>query len=225
MPTPDSLLPTPDFRLAAIVSRPFQENSYVAWLAGHTDCLIVDPGLEPDLIIERLREEELEPAAILITHGHSDHIAGNGALKRRWPDCPIIIGEHETEKLTRPDLNLSADFGVPLVSPPADQTVAEGERLTVAGFELIVREIPGHSSGHVVFIWHAGKPPIVFGGDVLFSGSIGRTDEMVQGDFTQLAAGIRTKLYTLPDDAIVLPGHGPATTVGEEKRTNPFVRG
>jgi glyoxylase-like metal-dependent hydrolase (beta-lactamase superfamily II) len=93
---------------------------------------------------------------------------------------------------------------------------------SAAGIDLEVAHIPGHSSGHVVFIWRGARPIVVFGGDVLFAGSIGRTD-FPDGSFEELAAGIHTKLFTLPDDTIVLPGHGPATTVGDEKRTNPFV--
>jgi glyoxylase-like metal-dependent hydrolase (beta-lactamase superfamily II) len=211
--------------VATVVSKPFQENTYIAWLAGHTDCLVIDPGLEPAKIIGFLEEEELTPAAILNTHGHSDHIAGNGAMKSRWPDCPLVIGEHEVGKLSDPRQNLSADFGGAIVSPPADTTVRDGDLYSAAGFDLLVREIPGHSSGHVVFIWQAGSPQVVFGGDVLFAGSVGRTDEMVGGSFALLARGIRDKLFTLSDDTIVLPGHGPATTVGEEKLSNPFVGG
>ncbi len=213
----------PKCRLASVVSRPFEENSYIAWLDGRHDCLVVDPGLEPDKILGYLDQEKLQPAAILITHAHSDHIAGNAALKRRWPQCPLVIGAAEADKLTDPKKNLSAGFGVPLVSPPADVTVVEGDRYDAAGFELLVREIPGHSSGHVVYSWTAGEPPLVFGGDVLFAGSVGRTDAMVGGDFDLLAAGIREKLYSLPDETVVLPGHGEPTTVGEEKRSNPFV--
>jgi glyoxylase-like metal-dependent hydrolase (beta-lactamase superfamily II) len=213
----------PRCQYAPIVSRPYQEITYVAWLDGRTDCIVVDPGLEPDLILGFLDEQRLTPAAILITHGHPDHIGGNAAMKRRWPDCPLVVGIHEAEKLTDPELNMSAQFGLPITSPPADVTVREGEYYDAAGFHLLVREIPGHSSGHVVFIWNEGNPPIVFGGDVLFAGSIGRTDELVGGSFEELAAGIRGKLYTLPDETLVLPGHGPATTIGEEKRNNPFV--
>jgi hydroxyacylglutathione hydrolase len=214
--------PSP-IRIATIVSRPFQENTYVAWLAGHTDCLVIDPGLEPDLILEFLDRQRLTLAAILNTHGHTDHIAGNGAMKRRWPEAPLVIGENETAKLSDPRLNLSADYGAGFTSPPADATVCDGEIYRAAGFDLLVREIPGHSSGHVVFIWQSGSPQVVFGGDVLFAGSVGRTDEKVGGSFEQLARGIREKLFTLPDNTIVLPGHGPATTIGEEKRSNPFV--
>lgn len=212
----------PAIQLAAIVSAPFEENTYVAWLEGHRDCLVVDPGLEPDEILKFLEEQSLEPAAILITHGHSDHIAGNGELKERFPDCPIVIGRGDAPKLTNPALNLSAAFGAHLVSPPADVLLDEGDTYNAAGFELEVREIPGHSSGHVVFIWHAGEPIVVFGGDVLFAGSIGRTD-FPDGSFEDLSTNIHAKLFTLPDSTQVLPGHGPPTTVGQEKRTNPFV--
>jgi glyoxylase-like metal-dependent hydrolase (beta-lactamase superfamily II) len=209
-------------RLAVVVSAPFEENTYIAHLEGRSDCLVVDPGLEPDEILAHLANEGLVPAAILITHGHSDHIAGNGALKRRYPDCPIVVGHGDAEKLTSARLNLSASFGANLVSPPADVLVRGGDVYSAAGFDLTVAEIPGHSSGHVVFIWRAGRPMAVFGGDVLFAGSIGRTD-FPDGSFDELASGIHGKLFTLPDDTVILPGHGPATTVGQEKRNNPFV--
>jgi glyoxylase-like metal-dependent hydrolase (beta-lactamase superfamily II) len=208
--------------ILTIVSRPFAQNTYIAWLADRKDCVVFDPGLEPAKILSAIEEHDLTPAAILLTHGHSDHIGGNAALKERWPDCPIVVGADEAEKLTDPAKNLSARFGVPIVSPEADRLVREGDIIDYAGFKLEVREIPGHSSGHVVFIWHDGQPPLVFGGDVLFAGSVGRTD-FPDGDFEQLATGIHEKLFTLPDETIVLSGHGPPTTIGHEKRTNPFV--
>jgi len=208
--------------LATIVSAPFEENTYIAWLEGRDDCLVVDPGLEPDEILAFLSEHQLRPAAVLITHGHSDHIAGNEAMKRQFPDCPIVIGRGDAAKLTDPALNLSAAFGAYLVSPPADLLLDEGQIYQAAGFALEVRNIPGHSSGHVVFVWHESEPKLVFGGDVLFAGSIGRTD-FPDGSFDDLATNIHGKLFTLPDDTQVLPGHGPPTTVGHEKRTNPFV--
>jgi hydroxyacylglutathione hydrolase len=210
-------------QIITVVSRPFQQNTYVAWLEGRTDCVVIDPGLEPGRIIAEISQHGLTPAAILITHGHSDHIAGNGAMKDRWPDCPIVIGTNEVDKLSEPTRNLSAQFGVPLVSPPADRLVNEGDTIDYAGFTFEVREIPGHSSGHVVYIWLASHPPIVFGGDVLFAGSVGRTD-FPDGSFEQLSQGIHEKLFTLPDETVVLSGHGPATTIGREKLTNEFVR-
>jgi hydroxyacylglutathione hydrolase len=209
-------------RLEIIVSAPFDENTYVAWLEGRSDCLVIDPGLQPQKILAVLHANKLTPAAILNTHGHSDHIAGNQAMKDRWPDSPLVIGRLDAPKLTDPELNLSAMFGLRLISPTADVLLDEGDNYSAAGFELSVRLIPGHSIGHVVFIWKAAQPIVVFGGDVLFAGSVGRTD-FPDGSFEQLAAGIHEKLFVLPDDTVVLSGHGPKTTVGEEKRTNPFV--
>jgi glyoxylase-like metal-dependent hydrolase (beta-lactamase superfamily II) len=111
---------------------------------------------------------------------------------------------------------------VPLVSPPADRLLDHGERVAVAGLEFSVREIPGHSRGHVVFVVEGVAPVVVFGGDVLFRESVGRSD-FADGDADALAAGIRSQLYVLPDDAIVYPGHGGPTTIGHERRHNPFV--
>jgi len=211
-----------DLQLASIVSSPFEENTYIAHLQGRTDCVIFDPGLEPAKILAYLQEHSLTPAALVCTHGHSDHIAGNAALKQRWPDCPLVIGEGDAAKLTDPMLNLSGQFGIPITSPPADKLLREGDRYSAAGLELDVLETPGHSPGHIVLVWNAQPPPLVFGGDVLFQGSIGRTD-FPDGNFRQLESAIHEKLFTLPDETIVLPGHGPETTIGHEKRTNPFV--
>lgn len=210
--------------LRVVVSEMFQENCYVAWLDGRRECLIFDPGFDPAAVIAVIEENGLTPAAIVNTHGHSDHIAGNEAVKDRWPDCPIVIGEHEADKLTDPMLNLSGLYGFALLSPPADQLVRHGEVFCSAGIELEVRETPGHSRGHVVFLWKGQTPWLVFGGDVLFQGSVGRTD-FPDGSFRQLEASIRNQLYTLPDDTQVLPGHGPPTTIGAERRSNPFVQG
>lgn len=208
-------------RVATIVSQPFAENTYVAWLAPRTDCLVIDPGLQPSQILRFLDDEGLTPACILNTHGHADHIGGNRALKDRWPACPLVIGRRDAPMLTDANLNLSGDFGLPLVSPAADLLVDDGSVYSAAGFDLHVLEIPGHSPGHVVYVW-LSQPPYVFGGDVLFAKGVGRTD-FPGGSARQLFAGIRQKLFSLPDDTIVLPGHGPGTTIGAEKRHNPFV--
>ena len=208
----------------AIESMPFSQNTYLVHLPGRKDCVLVDPGMQPELIFEAVDRAGLEPAAILVTHGHCDHIAGIPTLKERWPDLPVVVGRGDAPMLTDPNLNLSAQFGLPYAVGPADVLLDEGETYSAAGIEFETREIPGHSSGHVVFVIQGVQPPVVLGGDVLFSGSIGRTD-FPGGSFDTLAHGIRTKLYVLPDDAIVYPGHGPATTIGREKRSNPFVEG
>jgi hydroxyacylglutathione hydrolase len=215
-------LGTADVGITRIESAPFAQNSYVLRRPGVDDCAIVDPGFEPEAIIAVVEDRGLVPRAILLTHGHSDHIAGNAALRRRWPGVPILVGRGDAHKLVDPVANLSAPFGLPLVSPPADRLVSAGETVEVAGFALEVREIPGHSAGHVVFLVVGTAPRLVFGGDVLFRESVGRTD-FPDGDAPALASGIREALYTLPDDTVVFPGHGEPTTVGHERRHNPFV--
>jgi len=207
--------------IQTVESQPFAENTYIAYRSDQTDCIVVDPGFEPEKVLAILDREQLVPVAILNTHGHSDHIAGNQALKQRWSDIPLIIGQDDADKLTDPEKNLSAPFGVELRSPPADELVKDGQVLSLAGMDWTVCDTPGHSRGHVVFIYQA-RPVIVLGGDVLFQGSIGRTD-FPDGDMHALVDSIHQKLFTLPDDSIVLPGHGPPTTIGQEKRTNPFV--
>jgi glyoxylase-like metal-dependent hydrolase (beta-lactamase superfamily II) len=206
-----------------IESQPFLENTYIVGLPGRSEVLVIDPGLEPDLILDFLRENQLTPAAIVNTHGHADHIGGNAALKEAFPAAPLIIGADEERLLSDTDANLSAPFGVPVTSPPADQLVREGDVVEAAGIRLEVLDVPGHSPGHVVYVYRS-VPPVVFGGDVLFEGSIGRFD-FPGSDGKLLLEGIRAKLYTLPPETAVYPGHGPVTTIGQEKRTNPFVRG
>jgi glyoxylase-like metal-dependent hydrolase (beta-lactamase superfamily II) len=210
-------------QIRTLVSLPFEENTYVVHLAGRADAVVIDPGLEPGLILDYLRNTGLSVAAVLNTHGHADHIAGNGAMKEAFPQAPLIIGAGDARLLRDADANLSAPFGQPLTSPPADRTVREGDVVEAAGLTLEVLDVPGHSPGHVVFV-HRGAPVRVFGGDVLFRGSVGRAD-FPGSDGPLLLAGIRTKLFALPPDTLVYPGHGPVTTVGHERLTNPFVGG
>lgn len=209
-------------QIHTIVSLPFEENTYVVWRTGRKDALVIDPGLEPELILEFLQENELEPAAILNTHGHADHIGGNASLKRAFFSAPLLIGRNDAPLLTDADANLSAPFGMPIISPEADRLLDDGETIEFAGISLDVLEVPGHSPGHVVFVYR-DQPGVVFGGDVLFRESIGRAD-FPGSSMTQLVNGIREKMYALPDDMVVYPGHGPVTTIAHEKRANPFVR-
>lgn len=212
-----------EIEILTIVSDPFQENTYITHLGGSPGCVVIDPGLEPEKIVRKLIGRRLEPLAILNTHGHSDHIAGNTAMKEQWPDCPIMIGERDAPKLIDANLNLSGPYGFGLTSPKADRLLHDEDKLSLAGLDLRVRTIPGHTRGHVVYIVENCEPLRVFAGDVVFAGSIGRTD-FPDGDHETLINGIRRKLLCLPDETILLSGHGPATTVGREKRSNPFLR-
>jgi hydroxyacylglutathione hydrolase len=210
-----------DYRIEAVESAPFAELSYIVWRQDRQEAVIVDPGFDPKSILELIEREKLTPVAILNTHGHVDHIAGNGAIKSAFPDAPLIIGRNEQELLLQPSKNMSETFGLPVSSPPADRLLDDEERLEIAGFQFLVREIPGHSPGSVVFIADEFSPIFVLGGDVLFRGSVGRSD--MGGNAKQLLSGIRSKLMVLPDDTVIYPGHGPSTTIGAEKRTNPYV--
>ncbi len=208
-------------QIQTIVSMPFAQNTYIVWRDGWPECLVVDPGLEPDAILKSLKDRHLSVAAILDTHGHADHIAGNAAIKRAFPSAPLIIGAGDAVMLSDAAANLSLNYGFAIVSPPADQTVREGDRLSFASIDLEVLDLPGHSPGHVVFVIRE-QPIVVLGGDVLFRDGIGRFD-FPGGSFPQLADGIRRKLFALPDDSVVYPGHGPETRIGYEKKHNPYV--
>jgi glyoxylase-like metal-dependent hydrolase (beta-lactamase superfamily II) len=212
---------TAKLQIKTILSQPFQENSYIIWLPPGKEAVVIDPGLEPDLILDFLHEADLKLVAIVNTHGHGDHIGGNAACKQENPEAPLIIGVNDAHMLTDPMANLSAPFGMPFTSPPADQLVKEGDVIEPAGIRLEVLEVPGHSPGHVIYLYR-GLPFVVFGGDVLFRGSVGRYD-FPSGSGPLLFEGIRKKLFTLPPSTVVYPGHGPVTTVGNEQRTNPYV--
>jgi len=186
---------------------------------------IIDPGEEAELILERAAASGLRPAMILHTHGHLDHAGATAQLARRLgPEVPIGLHPAELDLYRNLPMQGRA-FGLEVEAPP-EPTLAldHGQRLAVGSLELEVRHTPGHSPGGVCFVLDAASPPLAIVGDLLFAGSIGRTD-LWGGSFPILERSIREQLYTLPDDTRVVSGHGPATTIGRERRTNPFVQG
>lgn len=215
-----------EFTIDVVESAPYAQMAYVLWRPDRSDAIVVDPGFDAETILELLEHDGKTLAAILNTHGHVDHIAGNAALKAAHPQAPLIIGRGDSQLLADGARNLSLSYGRPVLSPPADRLVDDGDRLEFAGFSLLVREIPGHSPGSVVYILDAEEPPAVLGGDVLFAGSIGRTDfgGDPNRDFEVLMSGIVAKLMTLADETLIYPGHGGVTTIGAERQSNPFVR-
>lgn len=205
-----------------VVSTPFEENTYIVHLAHHAECFVIDPGFEPEKVIEYLEKKKLKPVAVLITHGHFDHIAGVGEVKRNWPDCLIGVGRVDADKLTDPAKNLSEPFGFPAVVPKADVLFDHGDRREIAGIPISVRHTPGHSAGHVVYLIETDTKPILFVGDVIFQQSVGRTD-FPDGNPPLLIDSITQQILTLPDETILYCGHGPKTTVGAERKHNPYL--
>jgi len=201
---------------------PFATNCYVVSFPGSKECWIVDASFGIAPLIAEVRKRGLAPAALVLTHAHVDHIAGVEAVRRAFPGVPVWIHEAEKEWLTDAELNLSALMGEPVTCGAAERLLKHGEKLTLAGQPWRVLHTPGHSPGGIALVHDASKTALV--GDSLFAGSIGRTD-FPGSSFEELAASIRTHLYTLPGGTRVLPGHGPETTIAKERAGNPFVRG
>lgn len=199
---------------------PFETNAYVYTPDGR-HAWIVDPGAGPRKVIELVESRGLVVDAVLLTHAHADHILGLGEVMEAFPKTPLLLHEDEKDWPGDPALNLSAAFGMPYSGPEPTRLLSHGDEVEVGGQAWTVRHAPGHSPGGCVFLAPGGSLAIV--GDTLFAGSIGRTD-LPGGDFEQLAASIRREIYGLDGACLCLPGHGPATTVGQERAHNPFVR-
>ena len=202
---------------------PIQANCVLLGDAEAGELVVIDPGEEGVRIAERVRASGLRPTMILHTHGHIDHAGGTAELAREL-DAELPIGLHRDEIELYRNLPMQAQmFGLEVEAPPEpDLWLESGLKLEVGGLELEVRHTPGHSPGGVCFVVSGADEPLVVVGDVLFAGSIGRTD-LVGGSFPVLERSIHSQLYTLPDDTRVICGHGPDTTIGREKATNPFV--
>ena len=200
---------------------PFLVNTYIVYLEEAGDAVVIDPGANAEAILSALGERKLSVSHIFNTHGHSDHIAANAALKSAFPRAKIRIHGRDAHMLTDARANLSTAFGFEVVSPPAEAYFEGNTSVAAAGIDFRVEHVPGHSPGSVCLIPEA-ETPLVFTGDTLFAGSIGRTD-FPGGNAGALVAGIKEKILTLPDDTVVYPGHGDITTVLAEREGNYYV--
>jgi hydroxyacylglutathione hydrolase len=217
-------MPDGRMRVERVVDTVFQENAYVVFEKPGGRCWIIDPSFEPQprRIASLIDEHSLTPAAILITHCHGDHIAGIDALVDRWPRIDLYVPAAEADWLVDARKNLSAGFGMTVtVVAKAAVTVNPGQTLQLDSLAWQVLDVSGHSPGGAAYYCPAGKA--LFAGDALFAGSIGRTD-LAGSNERQLLDNIRRNLLSLPDDVAVYPGHGPSTTIGQERATNPFVQ-
>lgn len=205
-------------RVEATADRRFGTNSYLVIDEDTNDAVIIDANFEPDLVIEAARKNNAKVRAIVLTHTDVDHIAGLPALIEEFGATPIAVHEAERAGLAA-GKPMRAEFAVE--ADPVDnlETLSEGEHYRAGSLDFEVMHTPGHSPGGVTL--KIGN--VLFTGDALFAGSIGRSD-FKNSDGRALLSSIKSKLLTQPDDAIVYSGHGPATTIGREKRGNPFLQ-
>lgn len=206
-----------DVEVVALPNGQFAENCYLVADTRRREAVIVDPGEEPAMFLAELETRAWTLTGIWLTHAHIDHVMGVGQVKRR-ADVPIFL--HPADRELYDGLPRQGEwFGLRLAPlPPPERELRHGDQVTVGDFSFEVRHTPGHSPGSVSFVGHG----MVLGGDVLFAGSIGRTD-LPGGDLPALLGSIQRHFLTLPDSTIVRSGHGPETTVGVERLTNPFL--
>lgn len=208
--------------IAKFTFNPFQENTYV--VHDGSDAILIDPGCwnvpEQHELEQYLTDNGLTPKKLVLTHAHIDHILGNSWVHSRYGLLPEM---HKADlPLLRNGPKQASMFGVPLdPSPEPTHFIEEGDVITLGGHDLHVLFVPGHAPGHIAF--YNKEQKFVINGDVLFMNSIGRTD-LPGGDLDTLLKSIREQLFTLGDDVKVYCGHGPETTIGMEKRSNPFLR-
>jgi hydroxyacylglutathione hydrolase len=190
-------------------------NCYLLWSGAEAG--VIDPGGSVDELVQFLTEHRLQLKWILNTHGHADHIAGNAALHQEY-GAPILIHQADQAMLTSPTANLSIFIGDNIVSPDADRVLHDGDQLTLGGEIITVIATPGHTPGGISLYTRG----LLFAGDTLFQESIGRTD-FPGGNHQELLAAIKERLFILPAETIVLPGHGGLTSIGHEIKHNPFI--
>lgn len=205
-----------------IVLGDFQTNCFCVRQNEETsDCLVIDPGMGAELLVQLLKNNDYTPVDILLTHGHADHIGGVEKLRRHWPEVRVAIHKDDAAMLTSPAENLSLMAGVMVQARPAEILLnSEDTYYQAAGLRFKILHTPGHTSGGICL--YASDEHILFAGDTLFAGSVGRTD-FPGGSHELLIEMIRQKLLILPGQTTVYTGHGPATTIGNEKASNPFL--
>ena len=201
-----------------IIVGPLETNCYLVYCEETLECAIVDPGADPEKIILQVSSRKLEPVILINTHGHVDHVGANKDIKEKY-DIPLCIHSSDSKMLGNILATTMGLFLGAKKSPEPDKFIDEGDTIPIGNSHLKVIHTPGHSPGSVSL----SGDGFLLSGDLLFCGGVGRTD-LHGGSWRVLEDSIRNRIFTFPDDTIVLPGHGPATTVGQEKMANPFIR-
>jgi glyoxylase-like metal-dependent hydrolase (beta-lactamase superfamily II) len=200
-----------------VVVGALETNCYLVYCEETRACAVIDPGAEPGKIFAAVAEQGLMPVVALNTHGHVDHIGANSDIVRKY-GVPLAMHPGDTGMLKVSDyMELSLLLGAK-DSPPPERLLADGDTVAFGRSSLKVVHLPGHSPGSVGFL----APGLLFSGDTMFCGGVGRTD-LPGGSWKELETSIRSRILTLPEETVVLPGHGPRTTVGQEKSSNPFL--
>jgi hydroxyacylglutathione hydrolase len=203
-----------------LVTGAFVENGYILHREGSPEAILIDPGAEPQTWLTQLDKRGLRPVLILATHAHLDHVGAIAGIQQAH-EAPLRLHEDEQQVLDTLDWQCEL-FSMPKIDPPqVDRPITDGEKIEAAGIRLHAIATPGHTPGGTCY--HVPEIDRVFTGDTLFDGTVGRTD-LPGGDSAQLVSSLTRLCKTLPDETIVLPGHGPTTTIKKERTTNPFFR-
>ena len=209
---------------------PWRTNCWILGAGRGQECVIIDPGMDA---LPRIREyveaQEMRPIAILLTHGHIDHMFSVLPVASGY-DIPAFVHPSDRDRIADPYATMSAEsrslvrgLGVEFAEPADLREVVDAERVEIAGFEIVVRHAPGHTEGSVLFSTTHEDRPTIFSGDVLFAGSVGRTD-LPGGDPALMDRTLRSVVLPMDDAVVVHCGHGPSTTIGRERRNNPYLR-
>ncbi len=207
-----------DLKCDSMIVGEVQTNCYFVYNANTSECVIIDPGAQAQALYEYIEEKGLKPVAILLTHGHFDHIGAVTMLRNKY-GIKIYAARAERETLESPDMNLSVQFGASMIME-ADEWLEDGQEIELIGEKIRCLLTPGHTEGGMCFYFVGSG--MLFSGDTLFEQSVGRTD-FPGGSMSQIVQSIRTKLFVLPDHTKVYPGHGMMTSIGSEKMLNPYA--
>ncbi len=209
---------TYSLKIETYVLGPVMTNCYFAINEDTKETILIDPADKADVLIQKINKETLKPVAVLLTHGHFDHILAASEIAANF-HIPIYASKEEKELLETPSLNLSVSLGKNISLTPTT-LLNDKDIIKLAGTDVNVIHTPGHTSGGICYLFKESK--ILFSGDTLFEGTVGRAD-LPTGNLNTLLDSVNRKLMTLPDDTTVFPGHGESTTIGHERNTNPYV--